>query len=717
MSYKKDSSNYFFLTFDLPMCLRNFICPNGIKSLLILGLFLFAAPFASSAQQNSKEFPVKWVASVEQTSEKEATLVFKATIQKNWHLYAEYFEDGGPLPTKFTFNPDPGFELVGKTTENPEPHAEFDKDFKLNVKLFHDYAEFRQKIKIDNSKAFDIKVDVEYEACTDHCIFSDSSFVMKINAGASNSVVENNPPVIKNDGTPDPLLKKDSSNSKSIDTVKPKASVIDTGAMVLSDSPLDIKLEPGCGDDIGTKPSLSLWGILITGFLGGLLALLTPCVFPMIPMTVSFFTKKSGGKKKGMMNALIYAASIVVIYVTFGLLITITFGSDALNDLASNGYFNMLFFIVFIIFAISFFGVFEITLPSSWINKADSASEKGGLIGIFFMAFTLALVSFSCTGPIIGTLLVQAAQGNNFLGPLLGMGGFAVALALPFALFAMFPGWLASLPKSGSWLNTVKVCLGFLELALAMKFLSNVDLAYHWGFLTRELFLCAWIVIGLMLGFYLLGKIRFSHDSEIKHVGIGRLLFAIITFIFTLYLIPGLWGAPLKMISGFPPPIFYREWNEKKSECPLDLSCFHNYNEGMAYARKHGKPVMIDFTGWSCVNCRKMEEKVWPDAQVYKRLSNDYVVISLYVDDKTVLPETEQFISKSSGHEKKVKTTGNKWSDMQASKYNTNSQPYYVLLDNNGKILANPRGYTPDEKEYLNYLDAGLCRYKIRTGK
>ncbi|HRA59141.1 MAG TPA: cytochrome c biogenesis protein CcdA [Bacteroidia bacterium] len=475
------------------------------------------------------------------------------------------------------------------------------------------------------------------------------------------------------------------------------------------------ELEPGCGDgSTSTATDKSMLGIFIAGFLGGFLALLTPCVFPMIPMTVSFFTKRSGSRQKGLMNALIYSISIIIIYVGLGFLVTVTLGSDALNDMASNVFFNMTFFIVFLIFAFSFFGAFEIVLPSWLVNKADSASDRGGLIGIFFMAFTLTLVSFSCTGPIIGTLLVEAAHNGSYLGPIIGMTGFALALALPFGLFSAFPGWLNSMPKSGGWLNTVKVTLGFIELALAFKFLSNVDLAYHWEFLKREIFIAIWVIIFGMLGFYLLGKLKFSHDSDVKHITVPRLMFAIISLTFTLYLIPGIWGAPLRMISGFPPPEFYKEWVTEKSSnhCPHNLNCYHDYDAGMAYAKTVGKPVMVDFTGWSCVNCRKMEDNVWSDPEVLKRLSDKYVLISLYVDDKEQLPEDKQYVSATTG--KKIRTIGNKWSDLQTNVYKTNSQPYYVLLDHQGKILAEPRGYTPDIKTYTKYLDEGLCRFENR---
>ncbi len=652
------------------------------------------------------QHPVKWTAAVEQSNDAEATLIFKAIIQKGWHMYSPFTPDGGPNAMVFSYDSSKKYSFSGKMTQS-KPTEEFDKTFGVKVIFFTNSCEFRQKIKVNEKKKFNLQVKVDYEACTDVCVFLDSTFNLTINANSNSAAASS-------------VSKVDSSAKepvKSNDTaIKIVATNVDTGKLVLSDKPMDVVLEKGCGEEEGAASSKSLIGIFIAGMLGGFLALLTPCVFPMIPLTVSFFTKRSGSRSKGLMNALTYAASIIIIYVSLGFLITVTLGSDALNDLASNGYFNMGFFIVFIIFAISFFGAFEITLPSSFINKADQASEKGGLIGIFFMAFTLSLVSFSCTGPIIGTLLVEAAHGSNYMGPLVGMAGFASALALPFALFSMFPGWLSSLPKSGGWLNTVKVCLGFIELALAMKFLSNVDLAYHWDFLKREIFIALWIIIFGLMGLYLIGKIHFSHDSPVAHVSIGRLVFSIITFAFTLYLVPGLWGAPLRLISGFPPPSFYKEWSTTKSECPLDLPCFHDYNEGMAYAKKVGKPVMIDFTGWACVNCRKMEENVWPVKEVFERLSNKYVLISLYVDDKTELPKSEQVISSQSGTSKKIKTLGNKWSAMQDMNYQVNSQPFYVLLDNQGKILAKPRGYpeSHDPKEYTKFLDEGLCRYNTR---
>lgn len=660
-------------------------------------LFLLFPLFVFGQLQN----PAKWTFTVEKGSGDEYTLCFNVKLDAGWHLYSQSTPDGGPLPMVYTFESNPAYERIGKVTE-PKPHEEYDSTFMVKVLLFEKSAVFRQKIKVKGGNC-SVKGKVEYQVCKESCIFQEEEFTF--NVKGSGTPAEKNIDVAPKEEAE--VLTTDSAPS------------VDTAAKAALDSASisgPAALEPGCGagDSDSTENTQGLWGILIAGMLGGLLALLTPCVFPMVPMTVSFFTKRSGNRKQGIRNAIIYALSIIGIYVTLGLLVTVIFGSDALNDLASNAFFNMAFFIIFVIFAISFFGAFEITLPSWLINKADSASDRGGLVGIFFMAFTLSLVSFSCTGPIIGTLLVEAAHGRSYMGPLAGMFGFSFALAVPFAIFSLFPGWLNSLPKSGGWLNTVKVSLGFIELALALKFLSNVDLAYHWGLLPRELFIVLWVVIFGMLGFYLLGKIRLSHDSDLAHIGIGRLLFALISLSFSLYLIPGIWGAPLKLISGFPPPDFYKEWKTgKESDCPHDMLCFKDYDEGMRYAKNQGKPVMIDFTGWACVNCRKMEDNVWSDPKVLKKLSEQYVLISLYVDDKTPLPAEQQTISTTTG--RKIRTTGNKWSDLQASVYNTNSQPYYVLLDNEGRLLAQPRGYTPDIKTYAAFLDEGLCRYEKRS--
>ncbi|QKG55520.1 thioredoxin family protein [Hymenobacter sp. BRD128] len=479
----------------------------------------------------------------------------------------------------------------------------------------------------------------------------------------------------------------------------------------------------------------SLWVTFLAGLLGGFAAVLMPCIFPLLPMTVSFFTKRSGTRARGIRNALVYGASIIVIYVALGLLITVLFGADALNNLATNGIFNFFFFLLLLVFGASFLGAFEIMLPTAWANKMDEKADKGGLLGIFFMAATLALVSFSCTGPIIGTLLVQAASMGQLLGPAVGMFGFALALAMPFTLFSLFPGWMASLPKSGGWLNSVKVTLGFLELALALKFLSNVDLAYHWQWFDREVYLVLWVVIFGMMGLYLLGKLRFSHDSDLAYITLPRLFLSIIVLAFTLYLVPGLWGAPLRAVSAFLPPQDTQDFDlytpsllapavgsgaapastapHKYADlfhAPLGLPAFFDYDEGMAYARQVGKPVLIDFTGHACVNCRKMEANVWPDKQVLPLIRDKYVLIQLYVDDKTELPAAEQTVSKFSG--KTIRTIGNKYSDLQASRFNTNSQPYYVLLGRDGQVLVPPQGADYEVADFVKYLDSGLKAYR-----
>lgn len=655
---------------------------------LTLIFFLFSA-FTSYAQMI---YPAKWVFTSEEKKDGKVELQLKVKLDEGWHIYSQHTPEGGPGSMLVSFDPSDCYSRLGKLLE-PKPFVEFDSSFEVNVFSFSGEIIFKQLVKL-NEKNCKIKGRIEYQACKESCILLDTSFVFNFGNG-----INENTEIV-------PVKSTDTTRSVSVETIS-------SNDVVNPDN--NIQLEPGCGVGSSESPKTnrSFLAIFIAGMIGGLLALITPCVFPMIPMTVSFFTKKSGSRRKGISNALIYAASIILIYVTLGLIVTVSFGSDALNALSSNAFFNLAFFIIFVIFAISFFGAFEITLPSWIINKADSASDRGGLIGIFFMAFTLSLVSFSCTGPIIGTLLVEAAQGQSYIGPLAGMFGFSFALAVPFALFALFPNWLSSLPKSGGWLNTVKVSLGFLELALALKFLSNVDLAYHWGFLQRELFICIWVIIFLMWGLYLLGKIKLSHDTEVKYISTGRLMISLLVFTFTVYLIPGIWGAPLKLISGFPPPEFYKEWKtETDSECPHNLNCFHDYEEGMRYAKSHGKPVMLDFTGWSCVNCRRMEDNVWSDPAVLKKLKNDYIIISLYVDDKMTLPSDQQFTSLTTG--KKIKSVGNKWSDFQASAYGTNSQPFYVLIDNKAKILAQPMGGMISTKNYLSFLEEGLCRYKFR---
>ncbi len=608
--------------------------------------------------------PIKWETSAKEVAQGEFEITFTAKIDKKWHLYSQHIKDGGPIPTTINFDESAEYKLIGKTNESGEAHEKFEPMFEMDLKWFENEASFVQKVKMVGEQA-NVKGYINYMTCDDSRCLPPSDYDFEILLVTEEIGIEEN----------------------------------DKGS--------------------------SLWTIFILGFGGGLLALLTPCVFPMIPLTVSFFTKQSENKAKGISNAIIYGISIIVIYVLLGFIVTKIFGADALNAFSTNVWLNLFFFIIFVVFAVSFFGAFEITLPNSWISKTDAASDKGGLIGIFFMALTLTLVSFSCTGPIIGTLLVEAAVNGGVIGPVIGMAGFSSALALPFALFAAFPGWLNSLPKSGGWLNSVKVTLGFLELAAALKFLSNADLVTQSWILTRELFLALWIIIFALLGLYLLGFIKFSHDSEIKYVSVPRLFTAILSFAFTMYLVPGLWGAPLKLISGFPPPMFYTEWPqgggtasighsaaiaETNEHCPHNLNCFHDYDEGMAYAKKEDKPVMIDFTGWACVNCRKMEENVWSDPEILKILQNEYVLISLYVDEKEELPEAEQVEVEIGGKTKKIKTVGNKWSYLQTSRFGNNSQPWYVLQDHNENLLVEPQGYTPAIEDYKAFLESGLSK-------
>jgi thiol:disulfide interchange protein DsbD len=622
--------------------------------------------------------PVKWETKVTRSAHDSAIITFDVSIDSGWHIYSQTQNiKNGPVATSFNFKPDVHYTLIGNTREDtpeskPEPAYE-----NMTVSYFEKEASFVQKIAINGDENFKLTAGVTFMVCSDEMCLPPETKEFSI-------VLE---------------------------------SVSESGISSLIDH-----------ENAPAGNNLTGWAIFIAGFIGGLLALLTPCVFPMLPLTVSFFNKQSKTRAKGIRNAIIYALSIIVIYVTLGLTITLTLGPDALNALASNGIMNLAFFAIFVVFAISFFGAFEITLPSKWLNASDKAADKGGLIGIFFMAFTLSLVSFSCTGPIIGSLLVQAAVNGDVAGPALGMFGFSLALALPFALFAAFPGWLNSLPKSGGWLNSVKVVLGFIELAFALKFLSSVDLAYHWGILTREVFIALWIVIFGLLGFYLLGKIRLPHDDEQKHTSIGGLMMGILVLGFVVYLIPGMWGAPLKMISGFPPPAFYTEgWNQQSTSassnavstatvsdnefhCPHNLNCFHDYDKGIAYAKQVNKPVILDFTGWSCVNCRKMEDNVWSDNTVLSLLNNEYVLISLYVDDKTDLPENEQYTSKTTN--RKVKTIGNKWSDFETTSFKTNSQPFYVLTDHDGNLLTAPKGYDTSIDGYISFLKEGIKTFK-----
>lgn len=720
--------------------------PNSFFRIALIAVILTFTGFNLAAQKNNLH--CSWTFSTKKISDCEYELIFKASIENTYHLYSQIADPSGegPLPTEFMFDKSANYELVGKTIE-PTPLSKAEPAFDgLVVRYFEHEAIFRQKIKVKSNQKFKVTGAIGGMVCNDGgCVplFPNPVFEFTIDGTSCNGATGATGPTgstgvtgttgstgttgtAGTNDTSDSGLSVASSGSGDCSACLPEIKKIVLESIEESENKSHPYVDTaGCKTAL-IKPSdselkakgesdKSLLGIFIAGFIGGLIALMTPCVFPMIPLTVSFFTKRSKDRKTGLRNAFLYAVSIIVIYVALGMIITISFGSDALNAMASSAVFNLIFFAVFMVFAFSFLGAFEITLPSSFVNKVDSASDRGGLAGIFFMAFTLSLVSFSCTGPIIGTLLVEAARGGGQLGPGVGMFGFALALALPFALFAMFPGWLNSLPKSGGWLNSVKVTLGFVEIALSLKFLSTVDLAYHWEFLKRELFLSIWIVTGIMLGLYLLGKLKFSHDSDSPHISVTRTILALSVFAFSVYLIPGIWGAPVAFVSGYLPPSYYREWKDPKaSDCPNDLSCFHDLSEGLCYAKQQGKPVLIDFTGYACVNCRKMEDNVWSKPEVYKHLSEDYVVISLYVDDKKELPADRQFRDKEFGM---IKTYGNKWSMLESDYYGQNSQPLYVLLDHEGKMMTAPVGYTPDVQEYADYLEKGVSIYKERKNK
>ena len=614
-------------------------------------LFFTALTLVSTAQIFD---PVKWDFSQKKLSENEIELSFKANIENGWYVYSQNAGEG-PVSTEFTFENSDKFILSGNVLEQ-DPLEEFDPNFDAILRYFKNEAVFTQIIQVNSVEDFQINGEVYFMTCDSTQCLPPEALEFTFNI----------------DGINEDLISSTS--------------------------------------DTNESSSKSMWALFFIAFLSGFAALLTPCVFPMIPLTVSFFTKQSKTKARGIINAVIYGISIIVIYVALGVGVSSIFGADALNNMATNVYFNIGFFLLLIIFGASFLGAFELQLPASWVNKTDKASDKGGLIGIFFMAFTLALVSFSCTGPIVGTLLVEASTGGYF-GPIVGMLGFSLAIALPFALFAAFPGWLNSLPQSGGWLNSVKVTLGFLEIALAFKFLSNADLVLQAHLLERELFIAIWIVIFGLLTMYLLGFLKFAHDSDLKYISVSRLSVAILTGTLTIYMIPGLWGAPLKIINAFPPPMQYSESpkgigavqissnysihspNDGQHIGPQGLMAFHDYYEALNYAKKVNKPLMIDFTGHACVNCRKMEEQVWSDQNVKNMLANDVVLVSLYVDERINLPKEEQYITKMAGKEKKVKTTGDKWMVFQANTFGTNSQPYYVMLDLNENQLIEPANY------------------------
>ena len=667
--------------------------------------------------------PVKWKIQLNDSGSAEKEIVFTATADKGWHLYDQDLPEGGPVSTSFTFETLKGAELIGKPTSSVKPTTVYDELFAMNLRWYPGTVSFTQKFKVTDPAKFKAEGEVEFMACNDEtCLPPDRvsfSFDKKnIKMTAAETVVEK-PEVEQDDVTavqpdtekvvekvaelkvPAPVTNKDKAENRPVRTSN---ELTDDAALW---TPVIDQLK-AFGDTTVSATDTSWLFIFFAGFLGGLIALLTPCVWPMIPMTVSFFLKRTKDRKKAIRDAMTYGLSIIVIYLVMGLLITGIFGASALNDLSTNAIFNIIFFLLLVVFAISFFGAFEMVLPSSWTNKLDTkADSTTGIISIFFMSFTLVLVSFSCTGPIIGTLLVQAASMGTAVGPAIGMFGFALALSIPFSLFAIFPNMLQSMPKSGGWLNSVKVVLGFLELALALKFLSVADLAYGWRLLDREVFIVLWIVIFILLGCYLLGKIKFSHDSDLPYVSVPRLFMAIISFSFAVYMVPGLWGAPIKAISAFAPPLYTQDFNLYNSEVH---AAFDDYETGMAYAKKVNKPVMIDFSGFGCVNCRKMEASVWTDPKVKQILENDYVLITLMVDDKTKLPQP--ITIEEHGKTRKLKTIGDKWSYLQRSKFGANAQPFYILLNAEGKPLGPSYAFNESVPDYIKFLENGLKVFK-----
>ena len=658
--------------------------------------------------------PVKFKTESNTLSDTEAEIVFTAAIDKGWHVYSTELGDGGPISATFNVDKTSGIELLGKLKPVGKEVATFDKLFEMKVRYFENTAKFIQKVKLTGG-AYEIEGYLEYGACDDEsCLpptevpFKFSGVAKTANAAAAKAEQPEKKEVEKKEEAA-PVVSKDT--VAMMELVPATTTDASTGIQPAVASgelwkPVISELQ-ALGEE-HTQGDMSWIYIFVTGFLGGLLALFTPCVWPIIPMTVSFFLKRSKDKKKGIRDAWTYGASIVVIYVALGLAITLIFGASALNALSTNAIFNILFFLMLVVFAASFFGAFEITLPSKWSNAVDSKAESTtGLLSIFLMAFTLSLVSFSCTGPIIGFLLVQVSTTGSIVAPAIGMLGFAIALALPFTLFALFPSWLKSMPKSGGWMNVIKVTLGFLELAFALKFLSVADLAYGWRLLDRETFLALWIVIFALLGFYLLGKIKFPHDDDDNKVGVTRFFMALVSLAFAVYMVPGLWGAPLKAVSAFAPPMQTQDFNLYKNEVHAK---FDDYDLGMEYARLNGKPVMLDFTGYGCVNCRKMEAAVWTDPKVSDLINKDYVLITLYVDNKTPLTEPVKIVE--NGTERTLRTVGDKWSYLQRVKFGANAQPFYVLLDNQGKPLNKSYAYDEDIPKYIEFLQTGLENYK-----
>ena len=691
-------------------------------------LFLF--PILLNAQLFS---PAKWTTETKDLGKNEFEIEITGKIDAGWHLYSSKHPDGGiGIPAEVSFKAGKGGQLVGNFKEIGKRIDKYSAIFEQDEKYFEKQVKFVQKVKITGNQTVNVDYTIEFQMCdAERCLPPDEiSGTIKLNPSINSSEDQenkiNDESITKdNRSTQDSISGTISSQNLTNDSIKADS--------VVSKSEIQINNQENLLLAENEKSNNSLFTIFSLGFLGGLAALLMPCIFPMIPLTVSLFTKQSKSKGEGVGKAFIYGLSIIVIYVVLGLVATLLFGASFLNEVSTNPWVNLSFFVIFVIFAISFFGAFEITLPSKWINAADKGADKGGLIGIFFMAFTLALVSFSCTGPIIGSLLVQASQEGNFYSLMVGMFGFSLALAIPFTLFAMFPGWLNSLPKSGGWLNTIKVSLGFIELAFALKFLSNADLVWQMNWLPRELFIAFWIAIFFLLGLYLLGKFRLELDGPTQTIGVPRLFFALLAFSFMFYIIPGLWGAPLKVLSGLTPPITYAEspngFHENSNNTnngtnstladpnmvngPHGIPAFKDFKQAAEYAKKVKKPILLDFTGFACANCRKVEERVWIDPRIKTILTNDVVLVSLYVDDQKDLPESEQVYSKAL--DRKLKTVGNKWTAFEIEYFKANAQPYYILVDGELNRYSTPLEAELDTEKYLNWLETGIEKFEMKN--
>ncbi|OQY05562.1 MAG: disulfide bond formation protein DsbD [Bacteroidetes bacterium 4572_117] len=694
-----------------------------MKKILIVLISLF---FINTTRAQIID-PVTWSYSVNQLPNNEAELIFKAQIEPDWHMYSQFFEEGGPVKMTFSFVETKDYKKIGEVVEVSKPKTVHDDIFDIDVQYFENTALLRQKIKIISTKDIVIKGEFDYQVCyEDKCVLFTPEFEFNVKAVTTQNEEKHSQ---VNEKQNEEIVKFENEikdTSQVVETEEIKSSEINETDI---DTSKHITPVTNVTDNISLENG-SLWLLFWVSFLAGLLAIFTPCVFPMIPMTVTFFMKGGENKTKGRFQALFYGLSIIVIYTVIGTLVAVLFGVNFANWLSTHWLPNILFFLIFMFFAASFLGMFEIVLPSWLVNKSDAQADKGGVWAPFFMAFTLVIVSFSCTGPLVGAILVKSA-GGAVLEPIIGMLGFSLAFALPFTLFAFFPSWLSNLPKSGGWLNSVKVVLGFIEIALGFKFLSIADQTYHWGILDREIYLAIWIVLAILMGMYLLGKLKFSHDSDLPFISVPRFGLAIVTFTFAVYLIPGMWGAPLKALSGYLPPMSSHDFDVSKIirdnstgvagfdansqlerpkygeflHLPNGINGYFDYDQAIRVAKKVNKPIFVDFTGHGCVNCREMEANVWSDPRVLKMLKNDYVVVALYVDDKTKLPEEEWVTSSFDGKVKK--TVGKKFADFQITRFEVNAQPYYVLLDSNGNQLVQPRAYDLNIEAFIEFLEAG----------